>query len=279
MPTKKRRIGFIPRFDVLKVINKISEEEKLSNSKVVNILIEEALYARGLIEKIEKNLLTGDYDDFAYNINYFENKFYKDDFDTGNLILLHLNGFSFEFIAILKTVSHFIYVQIPFVFSIPIACVLINIPIDKVYGLLISFAIGSIILSCLGSISSSMNLLNKRNYLLGSIIVMIFSIPVIIFSVSIINTEENFISLINVLFGILLIIFAIRSDKFDKINFSIIIGGAIGNFYDRITFNAVPDFIDLHYKNLHWFTFNLADIFITLGIIAFILKGFFIKDN
>jgi len=46
----------------------------------VNILIEEALYARGLIEKIEKKLLTGDYDDFVYNINYFENKFYKDDF-------------------------------------------------------------------------------------------------------------------------------------------------------------------------------------------------------
>ncbi len=57
MPTKKRRIGFIPRFDVLKVINKISEEEKLSNSKVVNILIEEALYARGLIEKIEKRYI------------------------------------------------------------------------------------------------------------------------------------------------------------------------------------------------------------------------------
>ena len=80
MPTKKRRIGFIPRAEVLNVINQISEEEKLSNSKVVNILIEEALYARGLIEKIEKNLLTGDYDAFVYNINYFENKFYKDDF-------------------------------------------------------------------------------------------------------------------------------------------------------------------------------------------------------
>ena len=80
MPTKKRRIGFIPRFDVLKVINKISEEEKLSSSKVVNILIEEALYARGLIEKIEKNLLIGDYDDFVYNINYLENISYKDDF-------------------------------------------------------------------------------------------------------------------------------------------------------------------------------------------------------
>ena len=84
MPTKKRRIGFIPRFDVLKVINKISEEEKLSNSKVVNILIEEALYARGLIKKIEKGLLAVDYKDFIYNINYLENKFYKDDFKFNN---------------------------------------------------------------------------------------------------------------------------------------------------------------------------------------------------
>ena len=84
MPTKKRRIGFIPRFDVLKIINNISEEEKLSNSKVVNILIEEALYARGLIEKIEKNLLTGDYSDFVYNISNLENIFYKDDFKFNN---------------------------------------------------------------------------------------------------------------------------------------------------------------------------------------------------
>ena len=80
MPTKKRRIGFIPRFDVLRVIVKISEEKKLSNSKVANILIEEALYARGLIEKIEKNLLSVDYDDVINNINYLENISYKDDF-------------------------------------------------------------------------------------------------------------------------------------------------------------------------------------------------------
>ena len=84
MPTKKRRIGFIPRVDVLKVINKISEEEKFSNSKVVNILIEEALYARGLIEKIEKEILSGDYDDFVCNINYFENIFYNDNFKFKN---------------------------------------------------------------------------------------------------------------------------------------------------------------------------------------------------
>ena len=84
MPTKKRRIGFIPRFDVLRIINKISEEEKLSNSKVVNILIEEALYARGLIKEIEKNIITSNYEDFVNNINYLENIFYKDDFKFKN---------------------------------------------------------------------------------------------------------------------------------------------------------------------------------------------------
>ena len=84
MPTKKRRIGFIPRYDVLNVISKISEEEKLSNSKVVNILIEEALYARGLIGKIEKHLLTSDYKDFIYNSSYMEKIFYKDDYKFNN---------------------------------------------------------------------------------------------------------------------------------------------------------------------------------------------------
>ena len=78
---------------------------------------------------------------------------------------------------------------------------------------------------------------------------------------------------------IFLIILGINSDKFDKISFSIIIGGALGNFYDRIYFKAVPDFIDFHYKNIHWFTFNLADIFITTGIIAFIIKGFLLKSK
>ena len=84
MPTKKRRIGFIPRFDVLKVINKISEEEKLSNSKVVNILIEEALSARGLIKKIKKYVFKNDYKDFSNNIHYLENIFNKDNFKFDN---------------------------------------------------------------------------------------------------------------------------------------------------------------------------------------------------
>ncbi len=137
-------------------------------------------------------------------------KFYQDDYETGNLVVLHMNGFSYELIAILKTISHFIFVQVPFLISIPIAAILLNISLDKMYYILISFLLGSVILSSLGSISSSMNLLNKRNYLLGSIIVMIFSIPVIIFSVGIINNEQNFNSLISILIGIVLIVFAIN---------------------------------------------------------------------
>ena len=137
-------------------------------------------------------------------------KFYQDDFENGNLLIMHLNGLSFGFIAILKTFSHFIFIQVPFLLSIPIACILLNIADDKLIYLFSSFAIGSFILSCLGSISSSMNLMNQRNFLLGSVIVMIFSVPIIIFSVGIANLEENFNSLISILFGILLIVFAIN---------------------------------------------------------------------
>ena len=70
----------------------------------------------------------------------------------------------------------------------------------------------------------------------------------------------------------------IYSEKIDKIIYSIIIGGALGNYYDRLVYRAVPDFIDLHYNNFHWFTFNVADIFISIGIMAFIIKGFFVKN-
>ena len=75
----------------------------------------------------------------------------------------------------------------------------------------------------------------------------------------------------------LLYIFA-QSENIDKFIYSIIIGGALGNFFDRITYKAVPDFIDLHYNNFHWFTFNVADIFITIGILAFVIRSFFVKN-
>ncbi len=93
------------------------------------------------------------------------------------------------------------------------------------------------------------------------------------------NLIYNLISLI-IGFVIMTIIYiAVKSEIEEKIFFSIIIGGALGNFYDRVIYKAVPDFIDLHYNNFHWFTFNVADIFITIGIFAYIMKGFFIKEN
>ena len=64
----------------------------------------------------------------------------------------------------------------------------------------------------------------------------------------------------------------------DKIIYAIILGGALGNFYDRLVYKAVPDFIDLHFNNFHWFTFNVADILISLGIIIIIIKGFFVNN-
>ena len=93
------------------------------------------------------------------------------------------------------------------------------------------------------------------------------------------NLIYNLITTLIGLVIIILIMIGIKSESSEKIIFSIIVGGALGNFYDRIVFNAVPDFIDLHYGNFHWFTFNVADIFITIGVIAFLIKGFFLKKN
>ncbi len=92
------------------------------------------------------------------------------------------------------------------------------------------------------------------------------------------NIVYNTITLLITTVIIFLILIYFTSDTYDKTVFTLIIGGAISNLYDRIIFNAVPDFIDLHIDSFHWFTFNVADIFITIGIIAFILKGFLIKN-
>tara|TARA_B100000073_G_C23491637_1_gene475920 strand:- start:77 stop:586 length:510 start_codon:yes stop_codon:yes gene_type:complete len=84
----------------------------------------------------------------------------------------------------------------------------------------------------------------------------------------------NFISiLISVI--ILVIIFMIfRAEGIKKFALLMILGGAIGNLYDRIIFGAVPDFIDFHIGNFHWFIFNFADVFITLGVFFMILIEF-----
>ena len=70
-----------------------------------------------------------------------------------------------------------------------------------------------------------------------------------------------------------------QADFVEKILFSLILGGAIGNLYDRIIYFAVPDFIDFHVNDFHWFTFNIADIFISLGIILIIIKDIIFKKK
>ncbi len=88
----------------------------------------------------------------------------------------------------------------------------------------------------------------------------------------------NFITIIIGLVIFILLFICLTSTKIDKIAFSMICGGALGNFYDRMVYKAVPDFIDLHLENFHWFTFNLADIFITLGILIYLIRGILIKE-
>jgi len=81
----------------------------------------------------------------------------------------------------------------------------------------------------------------------------------------------NIISLIIAIVIIVLIIMSLKSQGFKRYSLLMIVGGALGNLHDRIFFNAVPDFIDFHVENFHWFIFNVSDIFITLGVISMIV--------
>ena len=96
------------------------------------------------------------------------------------------------------------------------------------------------------------------------------------------STDSSlFYNLVTITVGIVIIFLLYvftQSESVDKFIYSIIIGGALGNFFDRLAYKAVPDFIDLNYDNFHWFTFNVADIFITIGISIFIIRSFFIKN-
>ena len=117
-----------------------------------------------------------------------------------------MGGMSYELIVFLKIFSHFIFVQVPFLVSLPIVGILFNLSINEIYNLVLTFIIGSLILSCLSSISASMNLLNKANFSIGGIVVLLFSIPVIIFSVGINEVVgSDYKSLINILLGMALI--------------------------------------------------------------------------
>ena len=87
------------------------------------------------------------------------------------------------------------------------------------------------------------------------------------------------ISLLIFLIITILIYFILKSNGFEKLGFILILGGALGNLFDRIIYKAVPDFIDLHINNFHWFIFNIADIFITIGVLCLILVEILFKKK
>ncbi len=98
------------------------------------------------------------------------------------------------------------------------------------------------------------------------------------------NLEAGFlyhsISMLIFIVILILIFLTIKSPLvIDKFLYSMILGGALGNFYDRAIYFAVPDFIDIHFNDYHWFTFNFADIFISLGIMLIIFKEVFFEKK
>jgi signal peptidase II len=89
----------------------------------------------------------------------------------------------------------------------------------------------------------------------------------------------NIISLIISIIIVVLVVMSLKSQGFKRYFLLMIVGGALGNLHDRIFSNAVPDFIDFHIGNFHWFIFNVSDIFITLGVITLIFNELFKKEN
>jgi signal peptidase II len=90
------------------------------------------------------------------------------------------------------------------------------------------------------------------------------------------NIFYSIISIIITAINLILIYWMLTSSNYlESIFISIILGGALGNLFDRYYYSSVPDFIDLHYESFHWFTFNIADIFITIGIIGLIIIDLF----
>ena len=94
--------------------------------------------------------------------------------------------------------------------------------------------------------------------------------------------ESMIYNTITLIIGIIIIVILFmlwRNDNIQRYFLILIVGGALGNFYDRIIYTAVPDFIDLHFKGFHWFVFNVADIFITVGVFCLILVELFYNNK
>ena len=93
------------------------------------------------------------------------------------------------------------------------------------------------------------------------------------------NYLYNSMTVVISLVILIVLMMMIKSSSFKRYSLCMILGGALGNLFDRIFYKAVPDFIDFHINSFHWFIFNFADIFITLGVFSMILAEFFVKNK
>ena len=89
----------------------------------------------------------------------------------------------------------------------------------------------------------------------------------------------NFMTVIILIIITIILWFITKTKNMEKIAFMMVFGGALGNIFDRLYYTSVPDFIDIHVGDLHWFIFNVADIFISLGIILLIILEFYPKKK
>jgi len=92
------------------------------------------------------------------------------------------------------------------------------------------------------------------------------------------NLYYNSITFV-IIIVISILLFLIKNDDQYSYFYSMIVGGALGNLIDRIRYSSVPDFIDFHISNFHWFVFNIADIFVSLGVICLIVAEIFFNKN
>ncbi len=87
----------------------------------------------------------------------------------------------------------------------------------------------------------------------------------------------NLLTSLICLITLILLWMIIRTKGIEKLAFIMIFGGSLGNIFDRLYYSSVPDFIDIHFSNFHWFIFNVADIFISLGVILLVYLEIFKK--
>ena len=93
------------------------------------------------------------------------------------------------------------------------------------------------------------------------------------------NIYYNVLSVLIILITLIIFWMITKTSGLEKLAFMMIFGGSLGNIFDRLYYSSVPDFIDIHIDNFHWFIFNVADIFISLGVIMLVCLEIFLKKE